>query len=71
MINVIIEIFVLTTKSPVKINNNIVIDTYDDHRIAMCFSLICLANKNIVINDPDCTNKTYPNFFKDLGGIIE
>jgi 3-phosphoshikimate 1-carboxyvinyltransferase len=61
----------ITIKPPKVINNNIVIDTYDDHRIAMCFSLICLANKNIVINDPDCTNKTYPNFFKDLGGIIE
>ena len=68
---------VSTTKSsitikPLKIlNNNTIIDTYDDHRMAMCFSLVCLANKNIVINDPECTNKTYPNFFKDFGGIID
>jgi len=68
---------VTSTKSSIRItppkviNNNISIDTYDDHRMAMCFSLVCLANKNIVINDPGCTNKTYPNFFKDFGDIIE
>ena len=68
--------FVSTSKSsitiipPEVINNNITVDTYDDHRMAMCFSLVCLSNKNIIINDPKCTNKTYPNFFKDLGGII-
>ena len=61
----------ITIKPPKVINNNISIDTYDDHRMAMCFSLVCLADKNIVINDPECTNKTYPNFFKDFGGIID
>ena len=61
----------ITIKPPKILNNNTIIDTYDDHRIAMCFSLVCLANKNIVINDPECTNKTYPNFFKDFGGIID
>ncbi len=60
----------ITIKPPEVINNNITIDTYDDHRMAMCFSLICLANKNIVINDPECTNKTYPNFFKDFESIV-
>jgi 3-phosphoshikimate 1-carboxyvinyltransferase len=61
----------ITIKPPKILNNNTIIDTYDDHRMAMCFSLVCLANKNIVINDPECTNKTYPNFFKDFGGIID
>ena len=61
----------ITIKPPKILNNNTIIDTYDDHRMAMCFSLVCLANKNIVINDPECTNKTYPNFFKDFGGIVE
>ena len=61
----------ITIKPPKVINNNIIIDTYDDHRMAMCFSLVCLANKNIVINDPECTNKTYPNFFKDFGEIMD
>tara|TARA_B100000795_G_C22795541_1_gene439159 strand:+ start:1213 stop:2493 length:1281 start_codon:yes stop_codon:yes gene_type:complete len=60
----------ITIKPPKFINNNIIIDTYDDHRMAMCFSLVCLADKNVVINDPECTNKTYPNFFKDFGSII-
>jgi len=60
----------ITIKPPKVINNDITIDTYDDHRMAMCFSLVCLSNNNIVINDPRCTNKTYPNFFKDFGGII-
>ena len=61
----------ITIKPPKILNNNTIINTYDDHRMAMCFSLVCLANKNIVINDPECTNKTYPNFFKDFGGIID
>ena len=60
----------ITIKPPKVINNNIIIDTYDDHRMAMCFSLVCLADKNVVINDPECTNKTYPNFFKDFGSIV-
>jgi len=60
----------ITIKPPKVINNNITIDTYDDHRMAMCFSLVCLANKNIIINDPKCTNKTYPNFFSDFESII-
>ena len=60
----------ITIKPPKMINNNITINTYDDHRMAMCFSLVCLSNRNIIINDPECTNKTYPNFFKDFGGII-
>ena len=60
----------ITIKPPKVINNNITINTYDDHRMAMCFSLVCLLNKNILINDPECTNKTYPNFFKDFGSIV-
>jgi len=54
---------------PTIINNNVVIDTYDDHRMAMCFSLVALANKTVTINDPECVNKTYPEFFKDFEAI--
>ena len=54
-----------------KLNDNISIETYNDHRIAMCFSLFCLRNLNITIQDPDCVNKTYPNYFKDLESVIE
>ncbi len=54
-----------------QLNNNVSIETYNDHRVAMCFSLFCLKNLNITIQDPDCVNKTYPDYFKDLESIIE
>ena len=53
------------------LNDNISIETYNDHRIAMCFSLFCLKNLNITIQDPNCVNKTYPDYFKDLKSVIE
>ena len=40
--------------------------TYDDHRMAMSFSLIGLRVPGIQIADPGCTSKTYPNYFDDL-----
>ncbi|HEY4258954.1 MAG TPA: 3-phosphoshikimate 1-carboxyvinyltransferase [Schlesneria sp.] len=40
--------------------------TYDDHRMAMSFSLLGLRVPGIVIADPGCTSKTYPDYFKDL-----
>lgn len=42
------------------------IDTYDDHRMAMAFSVIGLARRGVTINDPDCVNKTFPRFFEYL-----
>ena len=42
------------------------IDTYDDHRMAMSFALAGLRVAGVRINDPDCTEKTYPAFFDDL-----
>jgi 3-phosphoshikimate 1-carboxyvinyltransferase len=39
------------------------IDTYDDHRIAMCFALAALGGISVRINDPDCVRKTFPDFF--------
>lgn len=39
------------------------IDTYNDHRIAMCFSLVALSDTPITINDPGCTRKTFPDYF--------
>ncbi len=39
------------------------IDTYDDHRIAMCFSLVALGDVPVTINDPGCTSKTFPDYF--------
>ncbi|QDT66908.1 3-phosphoshikimate 1-carboxyvinyltransferase [Calycomorphotria hydatis] len=43
-----------------------IIDTYDDHRMAMSFSLIGLKANGIQIADPGCTAKTYPHYWDDL-----
>jgi 3-phosphoshikimate 1-carboxyvinyltransferase len=40
--------------------------TYDDHRMAMSFALIGLRQPGVVIDDPECTAKTYPDYFLDL-----
>ena len=42
------------------------IATYDDHRIAMSFAVAGLAVDGIVIEDPDCVKKTFPDFFERL-----
>lgn len=46
------------------------IDTYNDHRMAMAFSLIGLKAEGIVLNDPDCTAKTFENYFELLDDVI-
>lgn len=40
------------------------IATYNDHRMAMCFSLVALSDTAVTIEDPDCTAKTFPNYFE-------
>lgn len=45
-----------------------IIDTYDDHRIAMCFSLASLRVP-VRINDPDCVTKTFPDYFEKFAAI--
>ncbi len=45
------------------------IDTYDDHRMAMCFSLATFGGVAVRINDPDCVAKTFPDYFEVLAGI--
>ena len=42
------------------------IDTYEDHRMAMAFSLVGLKASGIRINDPECVSKTFPNYFEVL-----
>jgi 3-phosphoshikimate 1-carboxyvinyltransferase len=46
------------------------IDTYDDHRIAMCFSLAAAAGVPIHIRDPRCVAKTFPEYFTRLGQLV-
>lgn len=45
------------------------IDTYDDHRMAMCFSLVALSDTPVTINDPKCTSKTFPDYFDKLKSL--
>ncbi|WP_064602848.1 3-phosphoshikimate 1-carboxyvinyltransferase [Photobacterium sp. J15] len=45
------------------------IDTYDDHRMAMCFSLVALSDTPVTINDPKCTSKTFPDYFDKLAQL--
>jgi len=45
------------------------IDTYDDHRMAMCFSLLALNEVSVTINEPECTAKTFPTYFDVLKSI--
>ena len=54
--------YILVTP-PVRIKHA-VIDTYDDHRMAMCFSLAAFGDSGIRINDPQCVTKTFPDYFK-------
>ena len=55
---------------PEKLTPNAVIDTYDDHRMAMCLSLVTLGGVPVRINDPACVNKTFPDYFKVFAGIV-
>lgn len=45
------------------------IDTYNDHRMAMCFSLAALGDVPVTINDPGCTSKTFPDYFDQFGRL--
>jgi len=52
------------------------IDTYDDHRMAMCFSLASLDGKalrgaTVRINDPQCVAKTFPDYFDVFAKVAE
>lgn len=46
------------------------IETYDDHRMAMSLSLAGLVQEGVVIRNPGCTAKTYPEFFEDLSQLV-
>ena len=48
------------------LNSNVEIETYDDHRVAMCFSLAACGGVPVTILDPKCTSKTFPDFFEQL-----
>ncbi|PLR40139.1 3-phosphoshikimate 1-carboxyvinyltransferase [Chimaeribacter arupi] len=47
------------------------IGTYDDHRMAMCFSLVALSDTPVTILDPKCTAKTFPDYFDRLASLSQ
>lgn len=47
------------------------INTYDDHRMAMCFSLAALGGAGVTINDPGCVRKTFPDYFGVLATVTK
>ncbi len=59
----------ISVTPPEKLTPNAVIDTYDDHRMAMCFSLVSLGGIPVTINDPTCVAKTFPNYFEAFAKI--
>jgi 3-phosphoshikimate 1-carboxyvinyltransferase len=46
------------------------IDTYDDHRMAMCFSLAAFGPHALTINDPHCVAKTFPTYFAQFAKVV-
>ncbi|MBU3623005.1 3-phosphoshikimate 1-carboxyvinyltransferase [Polynucleobacter sp. AP-Latsch-80-C2] len=46
------------------------IDTYDDHRMAMCFSLATFGLNALKINDPNCVAKTFPTYFAEFAKVV-
>lgn len=59
------------TPPPAGLTPHATIDTYEDHRVAMCFSLAALGGVALRINDPRCVAKTFPEYFEVLAGIAE
>ncbi|NJB70821.1 3-phosphoshikimate 1-carboxyvinyltransferase [Saonia flava] len=55
----------LTLKPSKTINNEVAIDTYNDHRMAMAFAPLALKN-SIIINDAEVVSKSYPDFWTDM-----
>jgi len=56
---------------PPQLTPNAVIDTYDDHRMAMCLSLVTLGGVPVRINEPGCVAKTFPDYFQRFSGIVQ
>src|SRR5688572_28541261 len=55
--------------TPAPLTPNVAIDTYDDHRMAMSFSLVSLGGVPVRINDPGCVAKTFPDYFNVFRSI--
>nr|WP_294893276.1 3-phosphoshikimate 1-carboxyvinyltransferase [uncultured Gilliamella sp.] len=60
----------ITITPPTKLNHA-EIKTYNDHRMAMCFSLVALSDTPVTILDPKCTMKTFPDYFEQFKRLSE
>ena len=54
---------------PATLTANAAIDTYDDHRMAMCFSLVAAGGVPVRINEPGCVAKTFPEYFDEFARL--
>jgi 3-phosphoshikimate 1-carboxyvinyltransferase len=61
--------FLVVTPPASSLTSHANIDTYDDHRMAMCFSLVALGDVPVRINDPRCVAKTFPDYFQRFASI--
>ncbi len=60
----------LSITPPELLRSDVSIFTYDDHRMAMCFSLVALGGVRVRILDPNCVNKTFPDYFQVFDSIV-
>jgi 3-phosphoshikimate 1-carboxyvinyltransferase len=60
----------LAIRPPSALTPHAAIDTYDDHRMAMCFSLVSLLGVPVRINDPLCVTKTFPDYFDRFKKLV-
>jgi 3-phosphoshikimate 1-carboxyvinyltransferase len=56
--------------SPNQLKPGVAIDTYDDHRMAMSFSLVAMGGVPVRINDPKCVAKTFPDYFNVFQNLV-
>jgi len=61
----------ITPPQASRLTPDVSIDTYDDHRMAMSFSLAALGGVPVRINDPGCVAKTFPGYFDALAAVSE
>lgn len=60
-----------STLSPVLFTLHGSVDTYDDHRMAMCFSLAAFGGTGVRVNDPKCVAKTFPDYFAEFAKVTQ
>ncbi|MFC2151411.1 3-phosphoshikimate 1-carboxyvinyltransferase [Bacteroidota bacterium] len=53
----------------IKAPNDHIVETYEDHRMALAFAPLSIITKEIIIEDPDVVAKSYPDYWKRLGEV--